>query len=387
MAIHTLMLSQTLTHNEYYELATDAKFSWKPFRNKQHQIVYLYSSAFSQQGISLLQLYSYTKHYYNQSKTQIIHSDTYNFITITVNPNVLLGGTGYLATKTNDLEYHFFRSLISTLYYISPILGYEYTTLRRIDLALDIPTSFAKEYLQLIKYGYPLPRHEALSPLSCTVSSDIIDSILLELEQKYPGKYNTQRSLYYSNNSININIYHKYSQIIRIGQIPAETEDFLRIELQIKKPKLYSLMKKYNIPNRTLHDFIHPHTIEQLQYDLLQYYLMTLCGTGTYVSKNHAIEIINYSTFTNYRKTKMLELMDEITKHHGISAFLNYASNVPQKSFGSISNIKHYLKDINSLGINPVILSRRCNSMTCQSQNSNSTSKYLPNLTTYLYLL
>lgn len=386
MAIHTFMLSQSLTDKQYYLLLNNKVFSWKTFRDQQHLPIYYYSDNFKQQGISLFQIYRYSKVNYDKTEKVITSIQTYYFITMTINPNTLLGGNGHLSTKVYSLDNSFEMSLMKLLSDISIIFDYSELKLRRIDFALDIRTPFSREYLHLLHYGYPLSRYEKLPPTQHNVDDDMIDTILLEIEQLYNGNnYVSQNSVFYFNNSLNINIYHKYSQLIRTGYVATPNDDFLRIELQIKKPKLYSLMRKYNVPTRTLTDFLNSIYIRQIEYDLFLHYLTQLTGSGTYVSSKCANDIINQAVITSYRKNIMLNLLADITKHHGISAFFNYVQNNPQTQYGSINNIKRYMSDINALDINPVILPTRCNGMTRQLAINNFTpTKYLPHFVTYL---
>lgn len=387
MAIHTFMLSQTLSNSEYHTLLNDSTFQWKLFRNKQHVPLYCYTNKFKSEGISLLQLYAYDKKAYDSSNN-VLFTTTYFFITITVNPDAFYGGTGHASTNTVSLDRAFLVSLMTKLFYISTIFSYPSLKLRRIDFALDIPTPFSREYLHLIKYGYPLTRYEKLAPLSQSVSDDIIDSALMQIDDAYVNNsYDPQDSIYYRNNSLNINIYHKYSQLIRTGRIATPNDDFLRIELQVKKPKLQSLMAKYNIPTRTPEDFLNPAYIKQVEYELFLSYLNMLCGSGTYVSKQYATSVITQKVTTTYRQNVMLNLLDDISKHHGVTAFLNYAKANPTK-YGTVETVKRYLADINKLDINPVLLPVRCNAMTRQEDICNYvTTKYLPHLVTYLHFL
>lgn len=386
MAIHTFMLSQTLTDKQYYFLLNNKDFSWKPFRDQQHLPIYYYSDVYKQQGVSLFQLYKYSKINYDDSHTKIINIQTYYFITMTINPNVFLGGNGHFSTRLDSLGNCFEMLLMKQLVNISVVFDYQMLKLRRVDFALDIHTPFAREYLHLLHYGYPLARYEKLPAIQNKLDDDIIDIILFEIEQLYDcNNYVHYDSIYYSNNSMNINIYHKYSQLIRTGYVATPNDDFLRIELQIKKPKLYSLMRKYNIPTRTLSDFLSSTHIKQIEYDLFLHYLTQISGSATYVSHKCAKDIITQTVPTTYKQNMLLKILADITKHHGISAFFNYVQNNGCYRYSSINNIKRYLAELNELDINPVILPTRCNAMTRQlAINNFETTRYLPHFVTYL---
>lgn len=378
MAIHTFMLSQTLTKKQYYYALNEKVFSWKPIRDRKHEILYYYSDKLKEKGFLLFQIW---KFYDVKDKHIDTNINSYYFITITINASIILGGNGNESVKIIHLNHNFEDILKKQLRRISSIFDYYVVKLRRIDFALDIPTPFVREYLHLLEYSYPLPRYEKLPPIK--ECDDLIEQ--MTLLEEHNNIFNNEKSLFYTNNSLNINIYHKYSQLIRSGCIATDRDNYLRIELQIKKPKLYSLMKKYNISNRTITDFLNCQNIEKLEYNLFTYYLSVLTGSGTYVSFNYAKDVIENANLTAHRKRIMMELLADITKHHGISAFFNFIQNNKNSKYGSLNNIKQYLTEINKLDINPVILPIRCNSMTRELEiNNYKITKYLPHLVTYL---
>lgn len=250
----------------------------------------------------------------------------------------------------------------------------------RIDFTYDIPFM---QYLTLIDKGYSLrtgsfernyyendepdvPRNEIISSADEPDMPDIED-FLAEIPDDEPdassNKVNINAGnidlsyIYYKGKSLNINIYHKKTELEKrkLARNPDIDYDFLRIEVQVKKAKLNTLVKKFGLIGRELQYLITP-SVERY---VLNYYVSKLTGKGHYVTYSRAISIIDISGYTKPKKERLKKVVETVAKKHGIANVLEQVEKGLITDLGTLKTVKRYLKEIESLGINPVTISAR----------------------------
>lgn len=194
--------------------------------------------------------------------------------------------------------------------------------------------------------------------------------------------------IYYKSDGLNINIYHKATEIQKRNLLfdPYEDYDFLRIEVQVKKSKLNSLVTKFKLnkgelSGRELQYLISP---EVEQY-ILTYYVNRLTGTGLYVTYARAMKIIDESKYTKSKKERLKKIIEIVAKKHGIAKVLEEVENGTITDLGKLSTVKQYLREIHKdLGINPVTIPARMDVpkmiLENQSGGKDLSIKVLPSL-------
>lgn len=194
--------------------------------------------------------------------------------------------------------------------------------------------------------------------------------------------------IYYKGNGVNINIYHKASEIQKekLSFDPNMDYDFLRIEVQVKKNKLNSIVTKYGLNKgelggRQLEYLISP---EVEQY-ILTYYINKLTGKGIYVSYDFAMKMIDGSGYTKAKKERLKKIIEAVAKKHGIAKVLEQVENGTITDLGKLSTVKQYLREIhNEIGINPVTIPARMDvpkqTLKNQSGGKDLSEKILPSL-------
>lgn len=254
----------------------------------------------------------------------------------------------------------------------------------RIDFTYDLYT-MNQQYLSLIDKGYTLRQKSYernyydddeldISEDGITLSDEEpdmpdIEDFLAEIpidesdvsDSKANIKtYNSDLSyIYYKGKSLNINIYHKQTELEKrqLECDPDTDYNFLRIEVQVKKSKLNTLVSKFGLKGRELQYLVIP----KVERDVLNYYVNRLTGKGFYVTYDRAMKIIDESSYTKNKKENLKKVIEAVAKKHGIAKVLEQVENGKITDLGKLKTVKGYLKEIEKLGINPVTISARMN--------------------------
>lgn len=278
----------------------------------------------------------------------------------------------------------------------------------RIDFTYDL-YAMNQQYLALIDKGYSLRTNSFkrnyydndesdISENEITLSDeepdmpdieDFLKEISNDESDDSDNKANTNTSdsdlsyIYYKSKSLNINIYHKQTELEKrqLAFDPDTDYDFLRIEMQVKKSKLNTLVRKHSLNGRELQYLVIP---EVEQY-VLDYYVNKLTGTGLYVTYDRAMKMIDESGYTKPKKERLKKIIEAVAKKHGIAKVLEQVENGIITNLGKLSTVKQYLREIhNNIGINPVTISARMEvpKLTLKSQDGGKdiSEKILPNL-------
>ena len=138
---------------------------------------------------------------------------------------------------------------------------------------------------------------------------------------------------------------------------PDTDYNFLRIEVQVKKRKLNTLVKKFGLMGRELQYLVTP----EVERYVLEYYVNRLTGKGLYVTYDRAMNIIDNSGYIKNKKERLKKVIEAVAKKHGIAKVLEQVENGKITDLGTLKTVKRYLKEIEKLGINPVTISARMN--------------------------
>ena len=278
----------------------------------------------------------------------------------------------------------------------------------RIDFTYDLYT-MNQQYLTLIDKGYTLRQKSYernyydddepdISEDEITLSDDEpdmpdIEDFLAEIPNNESSNnsdskdstnaYNSDLSyIYYKGKSLNINIYHKQTELEKrqLAITPDTDYDFLRIEVQVKKRKLNTLVKKFGLMGRELQYLVTP----EVERYVLEYYVNRLTGKGLYVTYDRAMNIIDNSGYIKNKKERLKKVIEAVAKKHGIAKVLEQVENGKITDLGTLKTVKRYLKEIEKLGINPVTISARMNvqkqTLKNQSGGKDLSEKILFNL-------
>jgi len=128
--------------------------------------------------------------------------------------------------------------------------------------------------------------------------------------------------------------------------------DVLRIEIQVKVNKLKNIVRNSDeIDNR---DLLKIATLEK-ERDLIIEYLNTVIRTGDYMRLPAARKVIRNSDYKKTKQDRLIAVLKEIQQSGGIENFLKKVKGGFRK-LGELSTIKTYLRDLQSIGINPVLI-------------------------------
>ena len=253
----------------------------------------------------------------------------------------------------------------------------------RIDFTFDLYT-MNQQYLKLIDKGYSLRTgsfernyygndEPDISENKITLSDEEpdvpdIEDFLAEIPNDESSDdsdskaniktYNSDLSyIYYKGKSLNINIYHKQTELEKrqLECDPNTDYNFLRIEVQVKKSKLNTLVSKFGIKGRELQYLVTP----EIERYILEYYVSKLTGKGIYVTYDYAMKIIDNSSYTKNKKVRLKKVIEAVAKKHGIAKVLEQIEKGTITDLGTLQTVKRYLKEIEKLGINPVTISAR----------------------------
>lgn len=255
----------------------------------------------------------------------------YMQVTIQLNPTKLLGRDKVALTKEQDLEEveKLFNDVIETIHL--DLNTFMYWTLNRIDYAINIKTSYVKEYIELFQRG-DIPYH-------------------FQMQYDKSAKTRKQRkgSCYLISKSTIINFYDKFKERLdNTGKEVEAAKDILRLEVQCLKSKTNAIKYKHSFEMKYLGYYLN----EKLSLDIIRYYYDKTIGKGDYYKLDKAIEKVNSSNNKPRTKEKLIIVLKEVNSNRSIW-------KARQCTSFSVERFNHYLKLIRQLNINPVTMPRR----------------------------
>ena len=178
---------------------------------------------------------------------------------------------------------------------------------------------------------------------------------------------NNNQSTAEGNNSVKLLFYDKSRQIaetynnLPISQqreLMLDAENIVRFEVQCKKGRVLSLQRKYRFPNRNILNFLNENIAQEI---LIDEYTKSV-GRGNFFSLYWAKKEIDKSNFSDSKKLRLVQLLQliaqarhvSIAREQFIAGTCIKRTNITVK--GSDSTFRHYLHDLEELGINPMLI-------------------------------
>ena len=218
---------------------------------------------------------------------------------------------------------------------------------RRIDYALDILTDYKDIYMKLLAQGM-LPLNMKKKHKVYYGFDDKGDSIIQSKQAK--------------TKSVSINFYDKEKEMIDKGEVifPEDYQqihDTLRLEIQVQRRRINYLINKKDstVEERLLKDVMDI-AVEEKE---LSYYFSKVIGGGLYFTYSNAIKLIQNKKFKADKELRLCKVIKYVAKYHGISKFLDKVKDGTITDCGKLSTVQNYIRELQNMGINPVTISRR----------------------------
>ncbi|MCI8379928.1 MAG: hypothetical protein HFH72_15715 [Lachnospiraceae bacterium] len=272
-----------------------------------------------------------------------------HYLVLRCNPSVIMGDSRMLLV---DLEKYSAREILERLQHrLYEINQFRYIRLYRLPLAMflartahmavDIQHDFPQLIVWLCNMSFPYPYHR----MERAKINKPAETLYLE-------------SCCFGNKSRRVNVYHKMIAAVNTGrEIDANEFDIIsrtvRLEIQLEKSGICNmkLPSKRSLEPFLDKGFCRPYVEEEIK---------AIFGTGKYVSRSRAKEIINGSAFKPYDKAVMLSVLDMIPRFKGLyeleKAIADESVHTPTQ-YGNIRVFKErWLKKFKQLGIQPATI-------------------------------
>ena len=364
--IHTLELSTMISKSMFESIPKSISARW-------YKRCYV-STTYADKGFSVIRLYKFKR---KSVKGKVVEESdlTHHYmISLTINIGQMFGEETHYSNNILMFTPDFVRAIYFRIFDLIPCLEQKGKTydvnstawlngcfkVRRIDFSFDFK-GMHEQYLTLINRGYSVRKnsYERTYYDDVDIKDDVSDDEpnIPEVEALETGYDADVNYIYYKSKGVNINVYHKETEILKeqLKYNPNVDYDFLRIEIQVKKTKLNSIVKKFGLKSRELLYLATPKVEEYV----LNSYIKALTGTGVYVTLEQARKIIANSSFTKSKKQRLIAVVEAVSDKHGIAKVLEQVENGKIVDLGTVSRVKGYLRDIHGLGINPVTVSAR----------------------------
>lgn len=161
-------------------------------------------------------------------------------------------------------------------------------------------------------------------------------------------------SIYIKNNSVTINIYLKYNEIINKKKDFKDKDKALglmRFEIQCKQSKVYNIRKKYNMETLNPINFFD----EEVYRYIFTSYFKKIFGTGYLYKYKTAVNKINNSKITKKRKDILLKFLEICNEKRNINKAIDEFIKLKYTK----NKIQMILKLFNSINVNPITIPRR----------------------------
>lgn len=235
---------------------------------------------------------------------------------ICTNTHKILGKT---TITESDLQ-EFISKLKSIIEEVITIRDYD-LNLTRIDYMVDIKSSSNEEKKEIVtilhKYSSNYKR--------------------MTQKQKY------ETSCHLSTKSSNLNFYDKEQQMLDVfGYAGKEYKNIVRLELQIKAPKIKRLCRKKEVP-RDIKNYFTKEAMEEYYFKFLRPYFYQY----DYIKISNAIDIIRKSSYTQTIKLNLIKFLKVV----------DMVGMTNTKKYFCYNAVTKYLDLLNKLELNPICLS------------------------------
>ena len=363
---HTFSLYQKLTSDQYQELSSDFLSYWNRNKDSVNRTP-MKNSKGTQTG--------WLYFYYKTKGIQWIlnaSSDNKGFcwygVTSVINPKALLESNYITAAQESDLN------RVEEIYNceaqkISKILNnFGESSVNRADYCINI---------DLKELGLPCTP-EQMMYLICqgNIPKNFQERLVYNKEQhRFTSEPNC---LYLTNKQVHVNYYWKYAQI-HDADHPTfssreEYRNVIRFEIQYKHNKLYHMLKnkkqdsKFYFPED--HEdyftmwycgFRNPSIpvdialTSNISATVNKKYFYKIVGSGDYFTMKLAKQIVEAHQFRAEKEERLLFTLEMVKKYRGI------AKAKAELIGPDLDDFKQSIKDLNSIGVNPVTIPKRWN--------------------------
>lgn len=246
IVIHTIELSRMMSKATF---DTIIKLLQIPYNRRCW-----FTTKYASQGFLIIRLYKFLRSEFKDKQVSENDLTHHYMISMTINTGTMFGSDGHLSNNILTFTPDVAKAIYNRVYDLIPCLEhrnshysrflepwFEFNALkaRRIDFAFDLKTAH-QQYLTLINRGYALRQ----KTFKRNYYTNNVPDIPSDEEPDIPdveellGTYDSDVNyIYYRGNGLNINIYHKETEIMNEGLFYNFTSDydFLRIEVQAKK--------------------------------------------------------------------------------------------------------------------------------------------------------
>lgn len=218
-------------------------------------------------------------------------------------------------------------------------------SVRRIDYAVDIKTEYVEEYIELFKQCDFPRRFECKSK---------------EYNPKQKRKTEKKGLFKLESNSVNINFYDKENERLAVAGNVQGCENILRLEIQCKRDKTDNIKRRKDckFPNKSPDHFFDSELSKKM---ILEYYDLII-GSGDYYKLDEAIKKVRAASKDHLVNTlKLINQKSSAWKAREafVKGFRLTGGTNKSISGRDEATFKSHIRELASLGINPVTLPKR----------------------------
>lgn len=365
MGYHTFSFFQKLSEEDYFDLSV--AFGLYVQKNKDVREFHISNKA--EENIGRGYSYKSSKGIRWLMMSSTVNEYNVRGLLVIVDSKALIEGNYIVAAQESDFEKieKLFNEEAARISHLIKPLGH--CSLSRVDPCLNIDLKELKfpcspeQMMKLVKQGN--------IPKWYTERSE-------DYDKKQHRKVTYKNSLYLTCGSVNTNCYWKYPQQDENHPNYSFRElsrDVIRLEVQCKYPKLYSLSKgiketsKYWVSTDDLpldevweiivednHNPSNPVDVvlkDQILEKIIRKHFYKILRKGDYFTLEGAREIVESYDFRRSKEERMVYALEMVKKHHGIA-------KAKSKLHGQdLADFKRSLTDLDDILVNPVTIPRR----------------------------
>lgn len=358
--IHTLELSREISKDTFEQIISIYNMRWDKSS--------FTTTMFENQGIPMVRLRKEKGNYSDGHGRR--YSKTHYMIYLSINPGQMNDNDPHLSTPTLIYAPSFIEAIYRKIIDTIPCLD----ECPEVRMALDKERALLQgrdiHYEKMIRLADTWFEKNAFKAHRIDYCFDL---------KYFPHEYLALLNQGYGlrqRNCMRMNVYNKAKELQdrNLPHNPNENYDFLRIEVQANKEKLYNTLFKWEEEQLTGYSESQTRELQflitpEIEEYILKVYIEEIAGTGIYVSYGLAMEVIEDSSYSEQVKEKMKAIVKAVNERHGIAKVLELARKNQLPELGKESTVKTYLGYIHGLGINPVTISERADIPTVTFEN------------------
>ena len=290
-------------------------------------------------------------------RSDMLHAQlksTLDLIEVTINPKFLSGIQDYITAATYDDMDAAVATFDRISTNISPVLGtFADYDLKRIDYCINFsvselaPDCTSDQIMNLIRRGDIPPSYK-------------------EYKQYDKISHRTRaspNSFYLVNKSVTINCYRKGTEIQKrmangimredpdfITETLDEAEDIIRFEVQCKYHNVYARSRRAKANGNKEVNLCEDLLSDETCADIINYYFNKIIGRGLWYSLYAARAQIRSCHFNSQKEKRLIEALELVNRCQSLADSKELLQGKELEAF------KRTLKDLSSIGINPVTI-------------------------------